>query len=168
MKINRTLRYDLPPDEARAMSCDPAFQERKCADAGALDWNVRVTEQPGGATIISTRRTLPTTGFPSMLRKLLPPGMVSTEVIEWAADAEPDGSRTAKLKVEFHGAPAALSGTIRVSPTEAGGSLVSIDADFKAGVPLIGGKVEKLAAPIILDVIDSEQRTGQAWVVDGV
>lgn len=168
MKINRTLHYDLPPDKARAMSCDPAFQERKCADAGALNWNVRVIEQPDGGTTISTRRTLPTTAFPAMLRKLLPSGMVSTEIIDWAADAEPDGTRTAALTVEFHAAPASLHGTIRVSPTAEGGSLIVVDADFKAGVPLIGGKVEKLAAPIIFDVIDSEQRTGQAWVADGV
>ncbi|MBE7189494.1 DUF2505 domain-containing protein [Jatrophihabitans endophyticus] len=168
MKINRTLAYDLPPEDARAMSCDPAFQERKCADAGALDWNVRVTERPDGGTTISTRRTLPTTGFPSMLRKLLPAGMVSTEIIDWAATAEPDGTCTATLRVEFHGAPASMHGTIRVSPTAAGGSSITVDGEFKAGVPLIGGKVEKLAAPIIFDVIDSEQRTGRAWVADGV
>ena len=168
MKISRTLRYDLPPVEARAMSCDPAFQERKCADAGALEWNVRVTERPDGGTTVSTRRTLPTTGFPSMLRKLLPPGMVSTEIIDWSADTDPDGGCTADLVVEFHGAPASLNGTIAVTADPDGGSVVQIDATFKASVPLGGGKVEKLAAPIILDVIESEQRTGRAWVADGV
>lgn len=167
MKITKTLTYEASPDAAHAMSCDPAFQERKCADAGALSWNVRITERSDGGTTVSTRRTLPTTGFPSMLRKLLPAGMVSTEVIDWEPAASTDGSRVAKLSVDFHGAPAHLLGTIRVSPTKNGGTLVEVDADFKAGVPLIGGKVEKLAAPIILDVIDSEQRTGLAWVADG-
>ena len=36
-------------------------------------------------------------------------------------------------------------------------------ADFKAKVPIVGGKVEGFAAPIILSYIDAEEKTGQAW-----
>ena len=169
MKIERTLTYDIPTDEVVAMSCNPAFQERKCEDAGALSWTVRVTTLDDGSTQISTRRKLPTVGFPSLLRKLLPEGMTSTELITWApAGAAAGGARTATLAVDFHGAPTSLHGRIDVAPTATGGSVIRISADFKASVPLVGGKVEKLASPIIIDVIDSEQRTGAAWLATGV
>ncbi len=165
MKIERTMTYDASPDEAVAMSCDPAFQERKCQDAGALSWTVRVTPLDDGSTEISTRRKLPTVGFPSLLRKLLPEGMTSTEQITWApAGRATGGARSATLNVDFHGAPTSLRGRIDVTPTATGGCSVRITADFKASVPLIGGKVEKLASPIILDVIDSEQKSGIAWL----
>jgi hypothetical protein len=164
MKIERTMNYDITPDEVVAMSCDPAFQERKCEDAGALSWNVRVTPQDDGSTEISTRRKLPTVGFPSLLRKMLPEGMTSTELITWAAPA--GNTRTATLKVDFHGAPTSMHGRIEVRPTASGGASVHVTAEFKASVPLIGGKVEKLASPIILDVIDSEQKTGTAWLAE--
>ncbi|WP_375502923.1 DUF2505 domain-containing protein [uncultured Jatrophihabitans sp.] len=163
MKIERTMTYDIPPDEAVAMSCDPAFQERKCQDAGALSWSVRVTPLDDGSTEISTRRKLPTVGFPSLLRKLLPEGMTSTELITWAPAEDSVGARSATLAVDFHGAPTSLKGRIDVVPTATGGSSIRITADFKASVPLVGGKVEKLASPIIVDIIDSEQRTGAAW-----
>ena len=167
MKIERTLTYDISPDEAVAMSCDPAFQERKCADVGALSWTVRVTALDDGSTEVSTRRKLPTVGFPSMLRKLLPEGMTSTERIVWApAGSAVGGVRTASLAVDFHGAPTSMHGRIDVLPTAAGGATVRISADFKASVPLIGGKVEKLASPIIVDIIDSEQKSGIAWLAE--
>ncbi|WP_375484284.1 DUF2505 domain-containing protein [uncultured Jatrophihabitans sp.] len=164
MKIERTFGYDISTDEAVAMSCDPAFQERKCADAGALSWTVHIDTRDDGSTAISTRRKLPTAGFPSMLRKFLPEGMTSTELITWAPATEVGGTRTATLSVDFHGAPTSMHGTIEVRPTPAGGSAIRLRAEFKASVPLIGGKVEKLASPIILEVIDSEQRTGTAWL----
>ena len=166
MKIERTMSYDIPTDQVVAMSCDPAFQERKCEDAGALSWNVRVTPLDDGSIEISTRRKLPTTAFPSLLRKLLGEGMTSTELITWAPATGTGGHRTATLSVDFHGAPTSLHGRIDVVPTATGGARITVDADFKASVPLVGGKVEKLASPIILDVIDSEQKTGTAWLAE--
>jgi hypothetical protein len=162
MKIQRTLTHDIPPAEVYSMSCLPEYQERKCADAGALSWKVSVLDE-GAGTVIKTRRKLPTVGFPSLLRKLLPEGILSTETIHWAPDASADGTRTATLDVDFHGAPIKLHGNITLSPEGDGGSLIEVDAVFSASIPLVGGKVEKLSAPIIIGVIDSEQETGRAW-----
>ena len=61
-----------------------------------------------------------------------------------------------------------LSGTITLRPESDTSACVTVDAEFTALVPLIGGKVEKMAAPIILGVIESEERTGQAWIADAV
>jgi hypothetical protein len=55
-----------------------------------------------------------------------------------------------------------MNGTIRIV-ADGAGSAVLVDAQFKANVPLVGGKVERIAAPIILAVIDAEEATGQAW-----
>jgi hypothetical protein len=162
MRIERSMHNDISAADLYEMSITKEFQERKCRDAGALSWDVTVTDGTDGATV-KTKRKLPTVGFPGLLRKFVPSGVTSTETIVWGPAAA-DGSRTADLSVDFHGAPASMKGTIRVVPDGKQASTVVVDAQFKAHVPLIGGKVEGFAAPIIMSVIDAEEATGKAWV----
>jgi hypothetical protein len=150
----------MPIADSYAMAVTQRFQEKKCADAGALSWTVSVV-QMGESVTVKTRRKLPTTTFPSLIRKFVPSGVTSTETIVWGAPAE-DGSRTAQLTVDFHGAPASMKGTVRLKP-DGDHTDVVVDALFKAHVPLIAGKVEGLAAPIIIGVIDSEELTAKSW-----
>lgn len=161
MKIERSMHNDISAVEVYEMLITKQFQERKCRDAGALSWHVLIEDGLHGA-LVKTKRKLPTVGFPSLLRKFVPSGVTSTETIVWGPGAA-DGSRVAELSVDFHGSPASMKGTIRVVPDGAGACTVVVDAVFKAHVPLVGGKVEGFAAPIIMGVIDAEEATGKAW-----
>src|SRR6476646_10191608 len=157
------MHNDITAEQVYEMSISKAFQEQKCQDAGALSYDVTITDGPEGATV-KTKRKLPTVGFPSLLRKFVPSGVTSTETIVWGAP-DPSGVRTADLSVDFHGAPATMKGTIRVVP-DGSASTVVVDAVFKAHVPIVGGKVEGFAAPIIMGVIDAEEATGKKWAAD--
>lgn len=42
------------------------------------------------------------------------------------------------------------------------------DGSFTALVPIVGRKVEQLAAPIITGVIDAEEKTGRTWAAGSV
>ncbi len=154
------MHNDVPPAEMFEMICTKAYQERKCVDAGALSYDVSIVRTDDGA-VIKAKRKMPTIGFPALLRKFLPAGVVSTETVSWGP-AAPDGSRAADLHVSFHATPASLNGTIRIVAAGPGSSVL-VEAQFKANVPLVGSKVERIAAPIILGVIDAEEATGQAW-----
>ena len=160
MKIERSMHNDIPLADLFEMICTKGYQERKCVDAGALSFEVTVTRTADGA-VIKAKRKMPTVGFPALLRKFVPAGVVSTETATWGPAAA-DGSRTADLHVSFHGTPASMKGTIRMV-SEGAGSSVLIDAELRANVPLVGSKVERIAAPIILGVIDAEEATGRAW-----
>lgn len=155
------MRYDLSADEAYEMSINKKFQEKKCRDANAVSWRVTVNGGESGA-IVRTYRKLPTVGFPSLLRKVLPSGVAATETIVWSAAAA-DGARTAQLSVNFHGSPASLNGTIRIFADGPTASTVVVDAEFKVRVPLFGGRVENAAAPVVVSVIDAEEATARAW-----
>lgn len=161
MKIERSMHHDLPVPELYEMACSKRFQEQKCIDAGALSYDVHVTRTDEGA-IVKTRRKLPTVGFPSLLRRFLPSGTSSTETMVWGP-AAPDGSRSADLHVDFHGAPASLTGTIRIQPDGPDAAAVLVDATFTVHVPFVARRVEGFAAPIILGVIDAEEATSRAW-----
>lgn len=165
MKIERTMHHDISAKQVYEMACTQAFQEQKCRDVGALSYTVTVTEHGDGATIV-TRRKLPTAGFPALLRKFVPSGVTSVETVEWGP-AGPDGGRTATLRVEFAGMPAQLTGQIKVIPEGPDAATIAVDGDFCAHVPVVGRKVERFAAPIILGVIDAEEKTGEAWVAAG-
>jgi hypothetical protein len=56
-----------------------------------------------------------------------------------------------------------MRGTITIRPATESTSTVHVDAEFKALVPLLGRKVEGIAAPIVLGVIEAEERTAEAW-----
>jgi hypothetical protein len=161
VKIERSMRHDLAAPELYEMACSKKFQEQKCIDAGALSYDVHITRTDHGA-IVKTRRKLPTVGFPSVLRRFLPSGVTSTETIVWAPVA-PDGSRSGKLHVDFAGAPAGMSGTIRIQPDGPDAAAVLVDATFTAHVPFLARRVEGFAAPIILGVIDAEEATARTW-----
>jgi Protein of unknown function (DUF2505) len=164
VKIERIMRYNIPVPEVYAMSCLPEFQERKCADAGALKWDVAVTVD-GDTAVVRTTRTLPTTGFPALIRKIVPRGVTATETFTWG-EGEPDGTRIAQFRVDFHGSPGRMAGTITLRPDGDGATEVLLQAEFAAHLPVVGRGVEKLAVPIIFGLIDAEERTGRAWVAD--
>ncbi|HEV7193255.1 MAG TPA: DUF2505 domain-containing protein [Jatrophihabitantaceae bacterium] len=144
------------------MICTDEYQRRKCVDAGALTHAVEII-RTGDTAVIKAKRKLPTVGFPKLLRKLVPSGVTSTETISWGPP-DKSGARTAELDVHFHGAPASMRGEISIVPVDPMLTQVIVDAEFTAHVPLIGSRVEGFAAPIIVGVIDSEERTAQAWV----
>lgn len=165
MKIERSMHNDISLVDLFEMLCTEAYQEQKCIDVGALSYEVSVERADDGA-VIKLRRTLPSGEFPSLLRGFVPSGLNFTETNTWGP-AAPDGSRTAGLSLEFHGSPLSMEGTIRMVADGAKASTVHVNAEFKAHVPFVGGKVEHAAAPIVIGVIDAEDVTAKAWVADG-
>ncbi len=156
------MHNDISADEVYAMWIDQQFQEQLCRATGALSWTVDVDARAGGATM-RVRRKLPTAGLPYAIGKIVPTGLTTTETVAWGLPAA-DGARTATLSVDFAGAPATMKGTIRLLADGAAASTVVVDADFRVHLPLIGARLERIAVPIVLGVIDTEEATGRAWV----
>lgn len=165
MKIERTMTNPISASDVFEMICTDEYQRRKCIDAGALAHAVSIV-RTGDTAVIKARRKLPTVGFPSMLRRFVPAGVTSTETIAWGP-AQDGGARVADLEVHFHGAPASMRGEIRIVPVDDAVTRVVVAAHFTAHVPVIGRRVEGFAAPIIVGVIDSEERTAREWVAAG-
>ncbi|MBE7163075.1 MAG: DUF2505 domain-containing protein [Williamsia herbipolensis] len=165
MRIERVMRHPITPAELFEISLLAEYQNAKCKAAGALSSHV-VVEIDGDTAVVRTRRKMPTIGFPSLIRKIVPLGVTTTETITWLAP-DPDGSRDATIHVDFHGAPARMGGSMRLEPDgRPDASVLVIDADFTALVPLVGSRIEKLAAPIISSVLDAEEETGRSWVAE--
>ena len=161
MKIARSMDYAATPQEVFAVLADPAFQEAKCAATAAISYSASV-ETKGDQTVISTERVLPANGLPDFAKSMVGETLKVLEKQTWSA-AGADGSRTGTVEMTVPGAPLSLKGKLALSPSGTG-SVEKVDADLKASIPLVGGKIEKAAAPPIEDAIRIESETAASWL----
>lgn len=157
MRITQTMDYAASPEAVFAMMTSEEFQEQKCADAGALSHHVAASLTGGHARIV-VGRDLPTDRLPDFAKSLVGQTLSTTETWEWD-DASSGGERRGTLTVEVKGTPIAMRSTFVLAGNGAG-SVVTIDGELKASIPLFGGKIEKASAPAVLGALRSEQRTG--------
>lgn len=161
MKISEKWTYPADIDRVWAMTTDQAFQEQKCADSGAVSSSSSITAS-GDSTVIVNERDMPADDLPDVLKKLIGSTIHVTETQTWAP-ADGGGVRAAQLDVVLKGQPITMHGTVVARP-EGEATTVALEADLKAAIPLLGGKLEKAAAPAILDGIRREQQTGNEYL----
>ena len=161
MKIAKTIEYAATPEEVFAVLSDVKFQEAKCAATAAIKHSADV-ETVGDHTVITTERILPSDGLPDFAKSMVGDTLKVTETQDWGPAAS-GGGRRGTVEMAVAGAPIALKGTLMLAPG-AGGTVETLDAELKAKVPLIGGKIEKAAAPPIEEAIDIEATTAKKWL----
>jgi hypothetical protein len=166
MDLKTEYRFDAGTDAVFAMFTDAEYQRQKLVDAG--HGQVEVLEcGPGedGTTVrIVTRRTV-AVDVPGVLKRVLSPTNSVTQTDEWAA--EQDGGRSGTWKVDIKGVPIHLSGTMLLEAGETG-SVEVISGVVKASLPLVGGKLEKLAHRNFMDSTAQEQDFSSRWLAGTV
>jgi hypothetical protein len=181
MRLTARLDYpDADPATVFTMLTDPAFLARTCEATGALSHEVHVSRAPGGATVLTTVRVLPTDRVPDLVRSLVGQQLTVRRVDTWQVAAA-DGSRRGRIDVAIVGTPVSMTGTLALAAGGPGGSGVggsgthgsgsggagtveSVDGELAASVPLLGGRIAKAAEPAVRAAIEVEQRIGAAWL----
>ncbi len=161
MKIATTMEYAATPQEVFAVLTDQAFQEAKCAATAAIKYTASVKESGGGA-VITTERILPSDDLPDFAKNMVGETLKVVETQTWGA-ASADGSRTGTVEMTVSGVPVALNGTLALA-AGGPGSVEHLDAELKAKIPLVGGKIEKAAAKPIEEAINIEAATVKEWL----
>ena len=162
MRLTAELQYDASPADVFAMLTTQGFQEEKLAATGALAYEVTVSATDGGGAVIRSRRELPTDRVPSQFRSLVGPRLAVLQTEEWGP-ADAAGARSGVLTVEVAHAPLKGSGSLRLA-ADGAGTRELVEADVKASIPIVGGRVEKALEPALRAAIDVEGRTGRAWL----
>lgn len=164
MKIDRSWTYPASAADVYAMICDDSFQQRK-TDATSTDGGkVEITERADGHAI-TVERVLPTDAFPENIRAMVGRTITVVETQTWGP-AGADGSRVADLVVDVRGTPASMKGKVTLAAEGDAQSTVSVDGDLKGGIPIIGGKIEKAAAPSFIAALEQEERVGREYLAE--
>jgi hypothetical protein len=144
------------------MFCDPAFIESKYDALGYPKHELVELETTGAGARIKTRRWVPA-NVPGFAKKLFgdTTEMVQTDV--WGA--ENDGVREGTWTIDVPGKPVKAMGTIRMERQDSG-TLVTIDGELKASVPLIGGKLESWAGGEAAETLRKEHDYGVTWLAE--
>jgi hypothetical protein len=162
MKIQDEIRYDASPDVVAAMLADPAFVEDKCRRTGALEQTVEVDGDASGPFTVTTVRTMPTDDFPDVAKKFVGESVVIKQVDSWH-EGGADGARTGDVRLKIAGAPVELTGTMTLV-ADGAGTRQELLGDLKASVPLLGGKLEKAAAPAVVMALRKEAEVGREYL----
>jgi len=159
-KIDETQHYDASPVEVFAMLSDPEFIDKKCLASGSMEASSQALEEDGVITLVS-RRVLPAK-LPSFAKRFVGETVTLTETQTWTP-ADSDGARTASFIVDFGNNPIAFHGDIALAAAGEG-TAVTYRGNIKASVPLVGGKIEGIAAEWITKYATKEQQVGNEWL----
>ena len=156
MKIRHEVTYDAGVDEVYAMLADPDFRKKSCDAMGVVSADVKIDAAGEGMKVI-VDQVQRTEGVPSFAKKFAGETTRAVQTEEW------DDHTGATLVVTTPGKPSTITG--RITLTADGGSTVqAFEGDAKVKVPLIGGKLEGLAADLFRDGRDKEHAVGVAWL----
>lgn len=159
MKLRHQITYDAPLDQVFAMLSDPAFRESSAAAMGVVSADVTI-EPKGEGISVRIDQVQPTEGIPSFAKKFAGETTRAVQTEEWASPAG------GTISIETPGKPTSITGTLALS--ESGGRTTeTMVAEVKVKVPLIGGKLERLMADLVVAGMDTEHEAGVAWLAGG-
>jgi hypothetical protein len=164
VRVDVPLSYPASPDAVVAMLVDRGYQERKCAALEARQ--VRIAIQPNdGMPIVIADRVMSAQGAPDVIQAMVPTGIRVVETVSWAPAAV-DGSRSAAVRIEFPHHPLTMRGTLSLVGAD-DGTRGALTAQLRAAVPFVAGRIERMAARLVIRAITVEQAVGADWLVAG-
>ena len=156
-KFTYEQAFSSDPASVLALMCNADFVRAKAEATAGTDIQVDITDSASGARVSSTR-SLPA-DVPSYAAPFVGDSLTITEVHEWRPDSDP---AVADVTVDFH-APLSYRGTLTLTPT-GDGTVAEHRGEFKASVPFVGGKVEKVAAEQTERYLAKETEVAAAWL----
>lgn len=153
-RFSQTQEYASASDAVYAMLTNENYVRIRAERTGAREVTVHRTETPQGV-ILKSERVLPAK-VPGFAKALVGDVIRINEEQVWSA-----GSAT--FSATFN-APMTVTGTITVQQTAPDRTLVRTDAEVRASVPLIGGKLEGLAREQLERYLSAETEIAVAWL----
>jgi uncharacterized protein YndB with AHSA1/START domain len=147
------LTYDAPLTRVTEMLMDSGFREQVCDAQGAVRATVTIAEASGGTQVV-VDQVQTAQGIPSFATKFVGEEIQLVQTEQWSSPTE------AAVEILIPGKPGQGTGTIRLS--EAGGTTTeAVSIEIKVGIPLVGGKLEKLISDLMTKALKAENEAGR-------
>lgn len=175
MRISERNSLPGTPDQVRELMLSIEYQQEKCRRSGAVDFHAALepqgtqdadpsddADEHNDAPVLVVRRSMPSDDLPDFARSLVGRTLDIVETYTW--DAAPSGTQhSASLGLAIEGTPVTFTGSVLLEATDAGTDQV-VTGDLSAHIPLLGGRIEKAAAPAFLAGLRVEQRLAVEWL----
>jgi len=165
MRLTADVRYPASTAEVARMLADPGFVDARDEATRPVAHRAEVEGSPEGAFVVRSERTMPTDDFPQAARRFVGETVEMVQVDSWDSPAA-DGSRTGTTTMELVGAPLTVRASLRLTPDGPDACTETMEGELKASVPLIGGSLEKAAAPAVQAAIRSEEDVARRWLAE--
>lgn len=142
---------------------DPAFIDHRVEASRPLKYEASTSGSARGPLVIKTRRTLPTTRIPDAFKRFVGQG-IELELSEGWAAPDTAGNRDGELTLNVVGLPAKASGSVALRATGTDSCTLSYSGDLSVSIPLVGGKVEKVAVEAVSQALEVEKRATLEWL----
>ncbi|SFB76995.1 Protein of unknown function [Nocardioides terrae] len=153
--LSHELTYDAPLADVAAMLADPAFRERVCDAQHAISRRVTVTGSTGSGSV-AIDYSQASAGIPSFAKKIVGDTIDIVQREQWSHDR-------AALDITIPGKPGDMKGSITLA--ERGGMTIeTVSVEIRVGVPLVGGKLERLIEEILVKAFKKENQVGREWL----
>jgi hypothetical protein len=149
------MPYDASATQVYAMLADPAFREASCAAQHVVEVEVDISTT-GKAMSVRIDQLQRTEGMPSFARTIIGSTTRALQLEEWS------NHREASLEIQTP-TPGTMRGTITIEP-HGTKSVEIVELDITTGLPLIGGRLERLMGDLVRRSIEIEHQTGIAWL----
>lgn len=157
-RVQKRFDYQAPAEQVAAMVADPAFRDAVCRAQGVLECQVDIRPEGDGMRV-RIDATQATEGIPDFAKKIVGNTTKVVQAENWS------DAFNAEVSVDIQGAPAKISGTATISP-EGENAVEVVDLQVTVKVPLVGGKLETLAASLLSKALDVEYEVGQQYLAE--
>lgn len=153
--------YDGSVEQVHKAFLDEQYWLARLAGSGADKATLDSMTAEGGGVDVITTQTVQSDHLPAVVGQFHHGDLSFVREETWSAIA--DGRAKAAVTGSIPGAPASLSGTAVLMPSN-GGSRLELKVTVEVRIPLVGGKVETFIGSQLVNLINAEQRFTSAWI----
>jgi Protein of unknown function (DUF2505) len=154
--------YDATVKQIHHAFGDQRYWLERLAQSGADETSLdSLTADTDGGVDVITTQTLRAGRLPGVVTQFHRGDLSFIRAETWTAVV--DGRASAVVRGSIPGAPASLTGTAVLSPTEHG-SRLELVATVEVRIPLVGGKVETFIGSQLAALLTAEQDFTTAWI----
>lgn len=162
MTMQESHTINAPIDRVLEAFSSEDFARHVAQKAGVEFESLSVDGDRSTAFTVTTVRAVGADKVPSVAQKFVGNGVKLTQVDSFSAP-QGDGSRTVETKIDVAGLP--VSATAHQNLTSQGEStLVEVEGEVKANIPLVGKKISAAAEPYIGKALSLQSTTAESWI----
>ena len=161
-KLTNTDRYSATPDQMIAMMSDPDYLTAKYTALGDKTFTVETQTATDDSLELKTSRTVDA-DLPGALKKVMGDTNDLVQTESWSTGG---ATKTAVVTIDAPGKPITITANFEISPVGDSACDYKVDFDIKAGIPLIGGKIEKMVKAENAAMLPKEKAFNDKWLAE--